>query len=629
MDKIIALFSMSKIKDALKNNELLEQIVSLLIALALLLVGMEFELLSILGCLILIYLAFIRKYNNGGEGIKVLSLTMLYFFFVYSTYLGRDNWLGSRFYNVFIDKMQFIPLEWVLLLFSVVFLGIIYLFVKQYISKKQWLFVFLGTCVFVLFTWYPLSFISYYSGVESRLSSVGNLLYATTNNVLHSEKDSSTKEKILNDIYKGVSLRAKLQKNGKIIAETNAVRMLMENPGEYNVIYRQMPQIVIGDDTYSLTYSNSYRPDFWRGFFRALTWSVCPDLFVDNAFLEEQGIKVAGNYIYRARRKAGRSMNWWLIFSITYGLACATLCLYKKREIELMQKIHEKNEELEKQYQNTGLYQELLFTQLSSEFNDIIVSQVKSHLQQFTGELGKKHQEVYSPSGEKNAINEIQTNIGDAIHSLKNKWNNEAVKDDNFRIIKVILADLKELEKVFDLSYTNTSIAEVEEIVKSAIPSSYSKTRSLNFSLIPLKQEADNENLNVSINQWRLKSIIKNLLQNSNNAMNKFRRNLPAENRRKYKSQLILETNKEIRDGKKYYIISVKDNGGGFPEDIIDKIYREPIKSSDVSMGERDGSGTVYIGTFIKRMKGNIEVENVMWEDGEKGAHTKIYIPIK
>lgn len=63
-------------------------------------------------------------------------------------------------------------------------------------------------------------------------------------------------------------------------------------------------------------------------------------------------------------------MNLWIIFSALYGLMIVSLYIVNKKKEELE---HIENR-LKNQYSNTGLYQELLFEQLSREMNDVVAS---------------------------------------------------------------------------------------------------------------------------------------------------------------------------------------------------------------------------------------------------------------
>ena len=131
----------------------------------------------------------------------------------------------------------------------------------------------------------------------------------------------------------------------------------------------------------------------------------------------------------------------------------------------------------------------------------------------------------------------------------------------------------------------------------------------------------------VSINKYRLKSIIVNLLQNSDKAILRHKFSISKKEREKYRRHMALTLNTEIYEGKQYFTICLEDNGGGFAKP--DKIYYEPIESSDLSRGKRMGSGTIYVGMFVHRMNGIIKAYNRIMSDGNIGACTKILLPLK
>lgn len=73
--------------------------------------------------------------------------------------------------------------------------------------------------------------------------------------------------------------------------------------------------------------------------------------------------------------------------------------------------------------------------------------------------------------------------------------------------------------------------------------------------------------------------------------------------------------------------IVVQDNAGGFPEELINKIYKVPVKSSDTTQS-RMGKGSQYVKFFSDRMNATIQVRNIINEYGEKCAQVEVLIPI-
>lgn len=596
-----------------------------LVAMAIIMFGVipNCQLLAVLGYIFLIAVLIYTWKKEDYEEIKIIAITIMYFYFVYSTYYGRENWLGSNFYKAVMYTE--IPLGWVFLMISILFIITIYDIVRRYISVKNFLGILLFSLIFNLIVWYPLSFVSYYSGYESRVGAVSSLLYNVTDKILQSQLSPLEKDNMLRDIYANVSMRAKLYKNGQEYLITDTERFIIENPKASNLAFKKGKPIEVGDDKYQYSASKVYRPDDLTGVTRAITWSVFPDRFGDDAKLEAHGITASSNDVYLGRRKAGRSMNWWMIYSATFGLFCAAICYWKKRDIKITAKL----EAAEKKYRNTSLYQELLFSQLAREFNDIMASRAKSHLQEFVAALDKnEEQKVYSEKGLDKTMEDIKESIGDRVHTLKNKWNKyvDDDKDNIAEIVHVILDDLRDLKQVFDISYPKQKLFDVDRTIMNAVPEEYKKTTSLQFAATYLDAATIDNNLFVRANLYRLKSIVNNLLGNSSGAIQRFYFKLPREERKTFFGKILLSTNVEEYDGKKYYTIIVQDNGGGFPNPAI--IYKEPVVSSDTSAGERKGSGTVYIDAFVKMMDGFIEASNEKFEDSYMGAKTKIYIPL-
>ena len=91
---------------------------------------------------------------------------------------------------------------------------------------------------------------------------------------------------------------------------------------------------------------------------------------------------------------------------------------------------------------------------------------------------------------------------------------------------------------------------------------------------------------------------------------------------------IFLKTDILEQNGQKYFKISIKDNGGGFPNP--EKIYKEVVVSSKTNAdgSKRMGEGTSYINFFVNLYGGKIEASNYFVEEGLLGAKTEIYFPI-
>ena len=74
-----------------------------------------------------------------------------------------------------------------------------------------------------------------------------------------------------------------------------------------------------------------------------------------------------------------------------------------------------------------------------------------------------------------------------------------------------------------------------------------------------------------------------------------------------------------------YLVISVFDNGGGFPDEILNKIYKEAILRSE---GTGKGQGTMYVAYFAELMNCKLAISNEESKYGY-GACVSIKIPMK
>ena len=72
--------------------------------------------------------------------------------------------------------------------------------------------------------------------------------------------------------------------------------------------------------------------------------------------------------------------------------------------------------------------------------------------------------------------------------------------------------------------------------------------------------------------------------------------------------------------------ISISDNAGGIPEEIIDKVFNPYFTTKE--QGKGTGIGLYMCKQIIeKNMGGNISVQNIIYENGERGAEFMIELP--
>jgi YesN/AraC family two-component response regulator len=124
----------------------------------------------------------------------------------------------------------------------------------------------------------------------------------------------------------------------------------------------------------------------------------------------------------------------------------------------------------------------------------------------------------------------------------------------------------------------------------------------------------DIERIEVYTSEGALKHIILNLLSNAKDALIDSKRD-------DKKIEIYL---KELDDSLE---LSIKDNAGGVPDDIIDQIFKSHFTTKDKSATEGSGVGLYMSKQLAKdKLEATIDVENIENEHG-KGACFKLLLP--
>ena len=188
---------------------------------------------------------------------------------------------------------------------------------------------------------------------------------------------------------------------------------------------------------------------------------------------------------------------------------------------------------------------------------------------------------------------------------------------------------MNDIPKVISIKSQKYTIKDILDKLNEIgfINGSQRKERGLNFNYNRVKADLIKKNEYCDVNLERIKSIVDNLIGNSIEATNNLRRKFREEHRQ-YNRNIFLKTDILEQNGQKYFKISIKDNGGGFPNP--EKIYKEVVVSSKTNAdgSKRMGEGTSYINFFVNLYGGKIEASNYFVEEGLLGAKTEIYFPI-
>lgn len=128
----------------------------------------------------------------------------------------------------------------------------------------------------------------------------------------------------------------------------------------------------------------------------------------------------------------------------------------------------------------------------------------------------------------------------------------------------------------------------------------------------------------IKCDPFKVVEIIRNLMKNSQKAIELKQIQLMKQDFKAYQAfnpYLAIA----FKGNSDHIFLEVVDNGGGLPEEYLDKVFKEPIPSS-----KRDsyGLGTTFVKFFSDRMGFDIKGENVVTEHG-KGFRVTMEMPFE
>lgn len=228
----------------------------------------------------------------------------------------------------------------------------------------------------------------------------------------------------------------------------------------------------------------------------------------------------------------------------------------------------------------------------------------------------------------------LSTILKNEEHDLKNKLSlagMENIEKEIYNLIIVpfrdkMLAHLNHLPELIDIRCTEYQIQSVIIEIEKLINEIQAKNKSVKISILS-SEDIARSNDNTFVNLQRINSIVFNLIANSIVSINK-KKDLCREKREPFSGKIDINISIVKMENQNYWMLSIQDNGEGFPIEVLDKIYKEPIKSTKSLSKERLGEGTIYIGFFTQYMQGTIEATNIGSDKLPIGANTIIKIPL-
>ena len=440
-----------------------------------------------------------------------------------------------------------------------------------------------------------------------------------------------------------------IDENDKI-CNSNITEDVIKQP-KLRWYFAQKP-IQAGDKQYRLKYSISYE-NFEVKFFE---FDKIYTLYYLVPFMprENYGRKVASVNAFFVWNDYLSSLirNFLGLWLVVLALMIST-----KINISAKQKFREINAELiEQQRQKEIAYLELenfrqTYNKIKSDFVTAIfdsknamqgVQSTWDYMEKQAAKLGRhdiinalRSLESYrmnkSSKGKRDHIDEEQVNNYKQIVSEINfKYNGDFLSDTYAVFIEPCINrmhhELQGLEKILDLSVQDYNLSEVIQCLSSdeVIPKGITRNNLFSKNII----NNINKSWSCKVVLSKLESIVFNLLANSAKANQDFFEKHCLDDDfdiKEYVGKIWLNISLKEKNNNSYLCVEVKDNGGGFPEDIIKDVYRKPVRTTKDN--REHGEATVYIGFFVKLMNGFVEAENYRIKDDELGAVTRIYLP--
>ncbi len=113
----------------------------------------------------------------------------------------------------------------------------------------------------------------------------------------------------------------------------------------------------------------------------------------------------------------------------------------------------------------------------------------------------------------------------------------------------------------------------------------------------------------ISCNEWHLKSIIKNVLYNCTTALTRFQIDQLAK-KQQFRGKILISC---FKDGEKA-CIRIQDNGTGYPEEYLDKLYQA---SERINKNSGRGRGSLIVYSYLQLHYAEVKLENISTGGGQ------------
>ena len=530
--------------------------------------------------------------------------------------------------------------------------------------------IFTVSFVIAVLSWVILSYQSYYNGAKTGVMRDAHTVQQAIELILASGIPEPEKQRTIKDfILKKSKDRSEISiyKNDELLVQKSVEEKDRSNYIIENILDHDKPfkKIESNGNVYQMEYNFYNRPYLYTGVTRSFLFSTLTDPI--------------SNEKYVTKHNYERSLDFSIVFSFLF-IPLLIIASNVNKKNELNDKLEKQKTELErKNYDIQKANNELKNKNAEIEQANLDLYNANSNLHIFE-QTFKKIQSDYE-SITRNRANDLQCAVStwdsikkkssqlsrhDAIGRIKtlrdtpispNTASNDPEQQKRVKAmidlfdaigreekmditslvydfmllpwVETIRTELQGLDKTLNIT---PSLYTTKEIIENIVPGVAIPVHLANGKMdgIDFKVEQNlsgnvmDKKCNIILD--KLMSVILNLIGNSVKAIQEFNDQQYYDGKEEREGHVVLKLLESSKNGGSL-CIEVLDNGGGFPKNIKDSIYKERIKTTQKNDSRIYGEGTAYVGYFVKLMKGSIIAENISYESGEIGASTKIFIP--
>jgi signal transduction histidine kinase len=173
--------------------------------------------------------------------------------------------------------------------------------------------------------------------------------------------------------------------------------------------------------------------------------------------------------------------------------------------------------------------------------------------------------------------------------------------DNTIESIDWVLKDLREVANI------NATDVQVQSVIHNLLNNKPPHVN-LDWLKVEFEDKATSE-LWILCNEWHLKSIIKNVLYNCAAALSRYQVDLFMEEI-EFQGKILITCFEE--EGK--VCIRIVDNGPGYPESIINRLYQTQEK---LNQDSRRGRGNLIVYSYLQLHSGEARIENLSTGGGQ------------